>query len=178
MSATERSFDEPPPDRLYIDTDFLISCLTDAQPHYPRCISFLEALARHGTEIYVSALTWLEFAYVVSKERFRLELSTEMQAEYALHHWQRREVRGRYIADMIGRARALLAPFEWAQVPITGDVQRRAQDYMIAYGLHPQDAAHVAAAELAGVSDIATLDRGFRKVDDITLWNDLIHTST
>lgn len=178
MPATERSFSAPPPDSLYVDTDFLISCLTDAQPHYLRCISFLETLARHGTEIYVSALTWLEFTYVVSKERFRLELPAEMQAEYAFHRWQRREVRGRYITDMIGRAHALLAPFEWAQVSITGDVQRRAQDYMIAYGLYSQDAAHVAAADLAGISDIATLDRACRKVDDITLWNDLIHSST
>lgn len=177
MPATERSFSDPPPAQLYVDTDFLISCLVDTQPHHQRCISFLRSLAQLGrTEIYVSAFSWLEFAYVVSKERFRLELPEEMQTAYEFHRWQRREVRRRYFTDLIDSAHRLLAPFEWGEIPITSDVQRAALDVMMDYGLGPQDAGHVAAALSAGVVDIAALDRSFRKVDGITLWNDLIYS--
>lgn len=177
MPATERSFSDPPPGRLYLDTDFLISCLIETQPHHERCRPFLDRLAQFGqTEIYVSPLSWLEFTHVVSKERFRLDLPEGMQQSYELHRWQDAQVRERYLTDLLSQFERLLLPFEWGEIPITADVRHTAIHYMMTYRLDPQDAGHVAAAWSLGIADIAALDRAFRKVDGITLWNDLIYT--
>jgi predicted nucleic acid-binding protein len=62
MPATERAFNEVPPDTLYVDTDILIAALFSSEPHFVRCRAFLEFVARIGqTTIYLSSLVWLEF---------------------------------------------------------------------------------------------------------------------
>ncbi len=88
MPATEHAFSEPPPPGLCLDTDILISCLIETQPHHARCRDFLDRLAREGaTTIYTSSLSWLEVAHVVCRQRFRDQLPDVILQEYQLHRW-------------------------------------------------------------------------------------------
>ena len=57
MAAAERRFSDPPPSRIYLDTDIPINYLISSQPHHERCTTFLDRLARDGlrfTSFYVS----------------------------------------------------------------------------------------------------------------------------
>lgn len=46
---------------------------------------------------------------------------------------------------------------------------------MADYNLEGQDAIHLASANYVGVFDMASLDRTFRRVDGLNLWNDQIY---
>ncbi len=46
---------------------------------------------------------------------------------------------------------------------------------MMRWNLQATDALHLACAEEAGVMDFASFDRGFRRVDQLILWNDRIY---
>ncbi len=69
----------------------------------------------------------------------------------------------------------MLTPFVWYEVSVTPDVRRRALQHMMRWNLQATDALHLACAEEAGVMDFASFDRGFRRVDQLILWNDRIY---
>ncbi len=87
-------------------------------------------------------------------------------------------MRQRYLTALLGRFEALLNQFGWAEVGITSAVRRRALQYIGQYNLQSQDAMHLACAAEAGVSDLASFDQGFRRVDSLQLWNDRIYSTT
>lgn len=176
MPATEHAFSEPAPAGLYLDTDILISCLVESQPDHERCRAFLDRLAQEGaTAVYVSSLTWLELAHVVCKQGFRDQIPDAMQQQYQLDRWQERAIRERYLGSLLEGFDQLLSAFNWGEVPIVSALRREALGYMMAYRRDPHDAAHVAAARSIGVADLASLDRAYRRVDDLELWNDRIY---
>lgn len=76
---------------------------------------------------------------------------------------------------MLGRLDDALGQFQVVEVPVAPGVRRLAASYMAAYGMGSQDAVHLASAAQDGVLDFASLDGVYRRVDDLDLWNDLIH---
>jgi predicted nucleic acid-binding protein len=77
--------------------------------------------------------------------------------------------------ELLGRLEETLEPFEWSEIAITRRVRTLALQFMGEYGLRGQDATHLAAMIHADVYDLASLDKGFRSVDRLHLWNDKIH---
>ena len=69
----------------------------------------------------------------------------------------------------------LIMSVESAPPDLTPEIRRRAIDYIAQYNLSGQDAIHLASALNAGVTDLASFDGGFRRVEGVHLWNDLIH---
>lgn len=177
MPATERRFSEIPPARLYVDTDVLISYLVASQPHHQRSREFFQRIAEHGlTRVYVSSLTWIEFAHVVTRERFRRALPEKLQGDLHLDHWSDRLIRQTYLQTFLDSLEDLLGQFDWSEVFIGSSIRRAAVEYIGTYNLGAQDAVHLACATAAEVLDLASFDKGFRSVDGLYLWNDLIHT--
>ncbi|MFN8634933.1 MAG: type II toxin-antitoxin system VapC family toxin [Chloroflexota bacterium] len=176
MPAVEHGFLDPVPERLYVDTDIFVNHLVAGQPHHTRCRVFLERLQREArTTLYVSSLSWLEVAHVITRPGFREALPDELQRRYRIGRWQRPDIRRAYIDGLLGDFESVLGQFAWVEVPLTPMVRRLTTRFMAEYGLGSQDAAHLASAAQEGVVDFASLDVAFRRVDDLDLWNDLIH---
>lgn len=93
MPADERSFSEPLPESLYLDTDIVIAYLVDTEPHHESCRRFIRRIAEGGrTTLISSSLTWLEYANVILKAGFRERLATDVLQHFRLNRWNERAV--------------------------------------------------------------------------------------
>jgi predicted nucleic acid-binding protein len=176
MPAHERSFSDPLPDRLYLDTDILIAYLFEFEPHHNRCRRFLRRVAESGrTRLFTSSLTWMEFTNAIMKTQFRARLSEEWWRQFRLSRWQDAEVRQHYLGFHLEACESLLSQFSWLEVSFTPEIRAAATRVVSMYNLRAYDAVHVGSASYVGVSDLASLDEAYRSVDGVVLWNDLIH---
>jgi predicted nucleic acid-binding protein len=176
VPALEHRFDEPLPDHLYVDTDIFVNFMVSTQPHHDRCREFFERVQSEAhTTLYLSSLSWLELAHVITRPSFRDELTDDLQRQYRIGRWERPDIRRTYIDGLLGEFEATLNQFPWVELPVTPLVRRLATRYIAEYSLGSQDAAHLASAAFAGVADFVSLDAAFRRVDDLDLWNDLIY---
>ena len=176
MPVTEHLFADFPPRRLYVDTNMLISYLFRSERYYARCVVFFRRLAGTGvTTLYISSLTWMEFAHVVLGQRFRDRLPPAIRQRFHLDRWHERSVREWYFAEYRRALEALLGQFAWDEIALTPEIRAEALALMVEYDLGSQDAVHLASARLAGVRDFASFDRAFRRVDGLHLWNDQIY---
>jgi hypothetical protein len=116
----------------------------------------------------------MEYAHVFSKETFRRTLPAEFDYLTPVSGWEDPGIREQYFEFVMGTLDDLLSPFEWHDVPTTNDINRLAITYMARYNLDAQDAVHLASMQVAGVNDLASFDRIFRRVDGLSLWNDQI----
>jgi predicted nucleic acid-binding protein len=176
VPAVEHAFLDPVPEHLYVDTDIFVNYLIGTQPHHVQCRAFVERLKQERrTSLYVSSLSWLELAHVFSRPGFRDELADDLQRRYRIGRWERPDIRRAYLDGLLSEFESVLAHFTWIEVPVTPIVRRVAVRLMADYGLGSQDAVHLASAAHEGVADLASFDAVYRKVDDLNLWNDLIH---
>jgi predicted nucleic acid-binding protein len=176
VPATRRRLTEFPPSRLYLDTNFLLNALIPSYPYHELASGFFLHLATTGiTTLYISSLTWLEFAYVVLRPAFISGLDADLQRDYRLAEWDQAAIqaayRDRYLVAMVDRVLAVLSEFAWDEISVTPDVSMHALQLMGQYALRGQDAAHVACAQAVGVLDLASFDAGFRRVDGLHLWS-------
>lgn len=178
MPATEFAFTDPLPSALYLDNDVLIAYLVAPEPHHARCQVFLQRIAaERQTRVYISSLSWLEFGHTVMRQNFRDRLPAATQRQYTLDQWQRQAVREKYLQAMLGLLDGLLAQFAWTEVSLTPAVRQDVLRLLASYRLDSHDAVHLASASAAGVSDLASLDAGYQRVDGLKLWNDLVHAA-
>jgi predicted nucleic acid-binding protein len=171
--ASERSFRDALPERLYPDTDFLLSILFNSQPHHLRSLAFVDHLLRSDrTTLVVSSILWTEFAHVLSRESFRKQLAVEEAREVAPAQWSRPAVRERYIRRHVAELDHLLNQFALIEAPLDAAIRRAALALMARHALGSQDSVHVATAFAAGTRDLVSFDATYRRVDGLLLWND------
>jgi predicted nucleic acid-binding protein len=171
VPATEHAFTEFPPGQLYLDTNFLLAHLVSDYAQHADAVAFLAEVARCGiTTLYLSALSWMEFAHIVCSTQFRASLPTDVQQRFRLMDWQQATVRDAFLTTWVGYLEGLLAPFPWYEIAVTDDVRVHALQLMAAFNLDAHDATHVACAQEAGVLDFVSFDRDFRRVDGLHLW--------
>src|SRR6266516_362656 len=116
MAATERSFSETPPAKLYLDTNFILDYLISTRPNYARVRDFLQRAAEMSlTHVHISSLSWVEFGHVVRRQDFRDKLPDEWRAQYQLDQWEDLDVRRRYLGDMCKLFEECLVAFEWTE---------------------------------------------------------------
>ena len=179
MPATERPFTAIPPAHLYLDTNVCLDYLVNTRPYHARAQALFAHVVAHGiTALCISSLSWLEFAHVIAKANFRDALPVATHRQFQLDKWDDPTVREVYVVTFLGHFQALLDQFGWQEVFVTLDVRRQALRLNAQYNLGPHDAAHLACAQEAGVIDLASFDKGFRRVEGLYLWNDLIHRSS
>jgi predicted nucleic acid-binding protein len=176
--ATERSFADLPPQRLYVDNDIIVAHLFSAEPHHDRCQAFVEWLFQYGlTVLYVSCLSPVEFAHVIRRKDFRDRLPDDLRAQFRLTEWEQPLIRQHYLQTFSAAFESLLDQFQWYEISITPEVRRLAVQYIEQYNLGAQDAIHLASAVSAGVFDFASLDQSYRRIPGLHLWNDRLHGS-
>jgi predicted nucleic acid-binding protein len=179
VTATERRFSEPPPQHLYLDTNFILDYLVDTRPRHARVARFLQRVEmQDSTTLYLSSLSELEFLHVIRSEEFRQGLAPDWQRQYKLGQWEQPGVREAYCTGFLKLLQEFLDSFTWAEVALTAAVRTRAVREALTYNLDSHDAVHLASAYGAEVFDFASFDRGFRRVDGLSLWNDGIHGTT
>lgn len=178
MAANERAFANVPPGRLYLDTNVILDYLISTREHHERVKGFLRKVVDSElTAIFLSSLSWVEFTHVVRTRDFREKLSDDWLARFPLERWEELNVRQEYLRAMCDLLGGFLAPFDAFEISITQQVRQSAVSCMTEYGLDSQDAVHVAAAGVAGVRDLMSFDKGFRRVEGLYLWNDRIYGS-
>jgi predicted nucleic acid-binding protein len=180
MPAIEHAFVEPPPVQLYLDTNVCIAYLIAGHPHHTQARALVQSLAAStATTLYLSSLSWLEFAHVVTRQDFRDALPASWQRRHHLARWEGPPaVRRAYVEAIRDELRALLDGFAWVELPLTTAVRTLAIEYFHRFGINVQDAAHLASAALAGVTQVASFDVQFRRDDGLHLWNDAVRTSS
>lgn len=62
--------------------------------------------------------------------------------------------------------------FQCEGIPLTDQVWHVAALLIAMYNLKMHDATYLATASLAEMVDMASFDRGYRRVDRLFLWND------
>lgn len=175
MPASERAFSEPPPESAYLDSDFLIILFVPTHLLHAQAQGFARRLIGAGTVAHVSSLVWIEFAHVTTRAAFRDDLPAALRRRFRLDAWDDAQVRQEYLRAGLGALDELLDQFvEWVELPTDEAVRRQALTYIGEYNLGAQDAVHLASARLAGLNDLVSFDRGYRRVDGLTLWNDRI----
>jgi predicted nucleic acid-binding protein len=176
VPATERAFSDTPPARLYVDTDFILTYLVGTRPYHARCRPFVERVQQLGvTTLYLSSLAWLEYAHVIMRPDFRSQLAAELQRQFDFDRWEQdAAVRQRYFGHSIQVLNDFLDQFGWVEVSLTDQVRAAALQMMGQYNVGAHDAVHLASAQFAGVADLASFDRGYRRVDGVFLWNDRV----
>lgn len=176
MPATEHRFSDTPPRFLYLDNDFVLTYFVATRPYHLRCKAFLERVQSIGlTTLCVSPLLWIEYAHTVRRDDFRAALPQATRGHFRFERWQHDpSVRGAWFAHALAELDGFLSEFEVEQIEFTEEVRVLALEYMDTHNLGGHDAVHVASAKLAGVSDLASFDRGYRRIDGLHLWNDRV----
>lgn len=174
--AIEHLFSEEPlPAAVVLDADFVVSVLHEGEEFHADCLRFATRLFEEGVPIIYCQLLRLEFLSgwqaAIKRRGIPLDLMREARRSQRSRpdHERLYRLGDRYLASF-------LQMFDRYEVRLSARLQDLARRFMAEYGLKPMDACLVASAVRAGVSDIASLDRDFRPVDDIHLWNDHIPT--
>ena len=176
VPATERPFTHIPPAHLYLDTNIILDHLISTRPHHARAAALFVHLAQHAlTTLHICSLSWMEFVHVISRQDFRDSLDASWQQQYQLDRWAQPHVRQTYLQALLALMKDLLDQYGWEEMAVTPAVRTRALAHVMTYNLDAQDAVHLASAEAAGVMALASFDRGFRRIDHLYLWNDLIY---
>ncbi len=172
--ATQHGFDEEPlPDAVVLDADFVVSVLHEGEEFHEECTAFAGRLFRGSVPIVYSQLLRLEFLSGWRSAMNRRGFPPGLVRQ------------GRLIADPQSQREALyrlgdeflldfLRLFDRYEVRLSARLQDRALGFMGRFNLKPMDACLVACAFQSDVPHIASLDRDFRRVDDVHLWNDHI----
>jgi predicted nucleic acid-binding protein len=137
-------------------------------------VQFLANIQRRiNTTVYVSSILWPEFVHTICREDFRAILAEAYRDQYQLDRWaDDPAVRRRYVLSHVAALDGMLSQVNKVEVGINAVVRQRAVALMVQFNLGSQDAIHLASAYVAGVRDLASFDRHFRRVDGLHLWND------
>ena len=146
------------PDRVLLDTSFVVEALVVSQPLHSACIDYLVRLAHHGTELVYSRLLELELA----ETAFQLALKERHPKD-----WKRFRGDGRARRRATALLRGIDASWRSVLVALPSEcvevetVIPQVHGLMGGCGLASYDAVHVATAIHARTRAVVTLDAGF-----------------
>jgi predicted nucleic acid-binding protein len=158
---------------VVLDTSFVVNVLHENEGYHRPCLAFANRLIRDDVLIVYSSLLRLEFWHgwaravrnrgvpraIVEQPSLLPEPASERARAFAIGD--------RYLKDF-------LAMFRGYEIRIGARVLDEALRLMSLYNLGSHDACMAAIAFRAGVPDLVSLDRKFRRVDGIQLWNNHI----
>jgi predicted nucleic acid-binding protein len=88
VPATRHALTDFPPRRVYLDTNFLLSCLFTTYPYHAEAGAFMVNLATSDvTTLYLSANSWVEFVHVLCRPDFRDGLPQDLQDRFQIAAW-------------------------------------------------------------------------------------------
>ena len=157
--------DVPCPERVVLDTSFVVEALLPSEPLHQSCQRYLVRLADADTGIFYSRHLELE----LTETLFQLALKERHPKD-----WKRFRHDGRARARAARLMEGLTA---WREVTAAvasrcGEVEAIAvlvPDLMSRYGLASYDAAHAATATATGVRRIVATDAGYARLPEAEL---------
>jgi predicted nucleic acid-binding protein len=163
LPATLRGFEEEPlPDVVVVDSSFVFEVLYDPRSpdsRHAEARAFAARLINAGSAVVYSSLLFLEAPQCWRRLYARGGLPSPRGAT-------RLETFRSANEDL----RVLLAQFGAVEIATDRAQLDLAVDLCAEYNLRPHDALVVALGQLSEVGDLVSLDRDFRRVDGITLW--------
>lgn len=166
--AEQHLFSETPPDRIFLDTSFVVATLVAGEPRHMECLSFAEGLQSAGTVVVYSTMLRLEHLNawrnllkkgLLPPGQLRLELNVPQDDRV---YWLR------LADDLLHR---FLAQFRRAEIRLSQRVVSLAIELVGRFDLQSYDAVQAASTLDAGCAHMASLDGDFCRVDGIHLWN-------
>jgi predicted nucleic acid-binding protein len=164
-------FDEEPlPQAVVLDTSFVVNVLHENEDYHAPCLRFAERLLGADVIVVYSALLRLEFwhgwARAVRLRGVPQEMLQQprLVPDPGLDRSRAYSTGDRFLKDF-------LRLFRRYEVRIGVRLLDRALSLMERYNLTSHDACVLAIAFYTDVLDVGSLDRKFRRVDGIQLWN-------
>ena len=174
MAAVQQSFtDEPLPEAVVFDADFVVSALSEQEEFHATCRHFASRLLRSGVTVFYSQLLRIEFLSAWQNALRRRGIPKDLMPQPRLLE-DRAAERSAIYAMADDYLLTFLRSFQSAEVRLSSPLQDVAREYIAVYDLKPMDACLVATAVRSGADNIVSLDNDFTKVDGIHLWNDNI----
>ena len=174
--ATEHRFrEEPLPQAVVLDADFVVNVLHEGEEYHRDCLRFAVRLLRNNVSVVYTQLLRLEFLSGWQNAMRRRGVPSELLQQKRLLENPAEDRRAMYeLGDEFFSD--FLTLFNRYEVRLSAKLQRRARSYMAKYNLKPMDACLIASAFQTEVLHVASLDKDFRRVDGVHLWNDHIPT--
>lgn len=160
--------------RVYLDSSVLIGAVVEGANHAAASHDFCHQVVNDRTTVAISALSRYEVAHVASllgNPAGRRTLPDSVVQEYELMNWSADEsVRDRWMSTIGMSLESLLGNFnEFAEIPILPHLWHTAIQVMIEHDLQSYDALHVATARSVDVTDFATTDRQYARIDGLAV---------
>ncbi len=156
---------------IYLDTSVVAAAISSGDPHSVACTTFCGRLARDNVRVYFSQLLRLEIAQFIRKLATdpRSVVSPSLYQQYQLRDFGTDSgIRQQWMQFGMAQFDALLGTFYRVfELPLRKQIWQQSIDLMSLYGLESYDAAHVATAFRAGLSDLATVDGKFARVSGL-----------
>ncbi|MGH7813025.1 MAG: type II toxin-antitoxin system VapC family toxin [Candidatus Binataceae bacterium] len=171
MPAIRHAFtDEPVPRVIVADSSFIFHALfDDRQGYHLPARRFAERLRKANSLFVYSSLVFLEAPQCWRRLYRRGLLSPSQGSIDATTN------RLNAFAESDATLEEFLAGFNKRRANISRSLLRKASVMAARYDLQSHDALVVALARDIGVSDLAAIDRGFRVVDGLELWDGLLN---
>jgi predicted nucleic acid-binding protein len=157
---------------VFLDTSVVATALVPGIPHHRACADFCEALRQERTRVVYSQILRLEFVQVWSRLPAGLYLPAEVVRTHRLRAWDRNpSIRVAWMAHGVDQLERFVDRFaESLEIPFNLAIWRASVEVMARHRLRSNDAAHVATARIAGLTDLASVDDDFRRATDLRLW--------
>lgn len=160
-----------PPEKLYLDTNFLITSLiqTPTQVNrHTKARSFLDRIIHKKPIVFTSLLTQTEFiescVYLALSPIVGKDVKGAVKARPELFKTHKKRI-DKYI-DRYKWAREKL-PNKWNELAVDKQVISMAREYAQRYNLMFKDGIHLASSRLLFCDNIVTLDKDFARVNGI-----------
>jgi predicted nucleic acid-binding protein len=154
------------PERVVVDTSFVLEALLVSQPLHAPCQKFLIELASAGSALFFSRLLDVELA----EAAFQLALKERHPKDWRRfrHDGRARPRAAKLMRDVAGAWEDVLDAVPFRRVEV-GAVAHRVPGLMGSYGLASYDAVHAATAIETGVRRMITIDAGFGAIPESEL---------
>ena len=155
---------------VYIDANIFNYVLSDHRTYGEVCYLFLEGVMTGKYSAYTSILSLDEVSYVVLKGKVAEELGIDFRAVTPKLIKKNISVVKKIMPFVIETVSAILSIENLTLLPANVLLKVITLDFMSRYYLLPRDAIHVATMHEFGITNIATNDPDFERVEWLKVW--------
>lgn len=155
------------PATVYLDAGVIVGAIFSGTPDADACRAFCEELADARARIYFSQVVRLDYAHALRRLATKPDkLPAIIRTQFRLDRWGSNPlVRQLWFAAGLRQLNAFLAIFGgYVEVPLTTEMWEKSLEFMAVESLDARDAMHLAVARTIGISDFATTDGDFRRI--------------
>ncbi len=170
--------EQPLPTHLYLDTGTVAAAIMVGSKNSRASAEFCDRLVIRRSCIYFSQLLLLELSETIKWLATKPdELPDSVRSQHWLDDWETSVVvRRQWMNFGVAQLEAFLERFEETfELPLRKSTWLSSVGIMAEEQMRSYDALHVATGREARFRDLATTDRHFRKIDDLTIWLTLDH---